>query len=220
MWSKSFWLFQACEDPLDIGGTLRWLAMAGIACAMTCSVGCGDDSKGSSNAGSPTPAAQPAQPAIPAEIETAAQKALGSEAEVLVHGDLARNGKQQAVVVNPLHKAGLGPVSGSLITRLTVIEDDGGQWKEILLCDEHLKNPSGFLGGAPIAAIPAWRLQYDQDPQRGLLLFFIPYDPSPTAHPVTVQVRWNEKAKRYQTFTNENFIGETQSLEEIHRQLQ
>ncbi len=194
---------------------MRWLAIAGMVCALGCAAGCGESGK-NATAGS----AAPAKPAIPADIQGAAQGVLGSEAKVLVYGDLAHNGKQQVLVVNELHKAGLGPVSGTLVTRTTILENDNGQWKQILLCDEHLKNPNGFLGGAPIAAVPAWKLQYDQDAQYGLLLFFMPYDPSPTAHPMTVQVRWNEKAKRYQTFTNGNFIGETPNIEEIHRQLQ
>ncbi len=196
---------------------MRWLAIAGMACALGCA-GCGGSSNGAS--GDRSAPVAPAKPAIPADIQDAAQGVLGSEAKVLVYGDLAHTGKQQVLVVNELHKAGLGPVSGTLVTRSTVLENDEGQWKQILLCDEHLKNPSGFLGGAPIAAVPAWKLQYDQDPQNGLLLFFMPYDPSPTAHPMTVQVRWNAKAKRYQTFSDGNFIGETPNIEEIHRHLQ
>jgi hypothetical protein len=191
---------------------LRWLALAGITCTL-CLSGCGSGAKNTASS------AAPSKPAIPDDIQNAAQSALGSEAEVLAYGDLAHDGKQEALVVNVLHKAGQGPVTGTLLTRAVIIENDGGKWKEILLCDEHLKNPNGFLGAAPIAAIPAWRLQFDQDPQHGLLLFFIPYDPSPTAHPMTVQVRWNEKNDRYQTYTNEGFVGEAQNLEEIHREL-
>src|SRR4029077_15273273 len=41
----------------------------------------------------PSPAkVEPAAPAIPAEVQSAAQTALGSEVEVLRYGDLAKNG--------------------------------------------------------------------------------------------------------------------------------
>lgn len=49
--------------------------------------------------------AAPAAPAIPQPIQDAAEGALGAETEVLVFGDLALNGKQQALAINRLKKA-------------------------------------------------------------------------------------------------------------------
>ena len=79
-----------------------------------------------------------------------------------------------------------------------MLENDGKQWKEILLCDEHLKNPNGFLGGTPTAGISQWRLQYEKNPTKGLLLFFTPYKQGPRCAHQTIEVRWNPEVKRYQ----------------------
>ena len=66
-----------------------------------------------------------------------------------------------------------------VLTRLAILESDGAKWKEVLLCDEHLKNSNGFLGGTPSGDVSAWRVQFEKDPQKGLLLFFIPYNQGP-----------------------------------------
>ncbi len=130
-------------------------------------------------------------------------------------------GRQQVLAINRIIKPPSEAVTGILLTRLAVLENDGGTWKEVLLCDEHLKNPSGFLGGTPTAAVTAWRLQYEKNPQKGLLLFFIPFQQGPTVRDQTIEVRWNPEVKRYQamdaTFTV--FVGEAPALEEIHRPL-
>ena len=41
-------------------------------------------------------------------------------------------------------------------------------------CDEHLKNAKGFLGLTPLSPVAGWRIQYEQDPVRGLQLYFTP----------------------------------------------
>ena len=37
------------------------------------------------------------------------------------------------------------------ITRAAILEKNNGKWSEVLRCDEHLKNPNGYLGGSPAA---------------------------------------------------------------------
>src|SRR5713226_1848791 len=108
---------------------------------------------------------KPAAPAIPAEISSVAQSVLGSEAEVMVYGDLARTGQQQVLVINRLARAPTGTVPGNLVTRVVVAEQSGGKWKEVLRCDEHLKNPEGFLGGTLIAPVTGRRSACDGTPR-------------------------------------------------------
>lgn len=165
--------------------------------------------------------AKPAESAVPAEIAGVAQSVLGSEAEVLTYGDLARTGRQQALVVNRLPKTPAGMVPGTLVTRAVVTENDGGKWKEVLRCDEYLKNPSGFLGGTPIAPVTGWRLQYEQSAEKGLLLYFSPLEMHGSGHPPTIGVRWNPKVSRYQSLDRnfEQFLAELPSLENINSHL-
>jgi hypothetical protein len=165
--------------------------------------------------------AKPPAPAAPPEIEAVAKSVLGSEAEVLVLGDLAHTGRQQVLVVNRLAKTPTGIVPGTLVTRAVVVENDGGKWKEIFRCDEHLKNPNGFLGATPIAPVNGWRLQYEQSAEKGLLLFFTPLAQPGGGHIPTIGVRWNPQAKRYQSLDRnfEHFLGELASLEKFHSSL-
>ncbi len=167
-----------------------------------------------SNPTAETPA-QPAVPSTPADIQQVAESSLGSEAEVLVYGDLALNGKQQILVINRIKKTPETKVPGTLVTRVVVVENDGGTWKQVLLCDEHLKNPSGYLAATPVAPVSGWRLQYEQHPDSGLVMYFTPLDKPAGGYVQTIGVKWNPNAKRYQSLdrTYEQFLGETNSLE-------
>ena len=167
-----------------------------------------------SNQTAETPA-QPAAPAIPADVQQVAETSLGSEAEVLVYGDLALNGKKQILEINRIKKTPETKVPGILVTRLAVVEDDGGTWKQVLLCDEHLKNPSGYLAATPIAPVSGWRLQYEQHPDSGLVMYFTPLDKPAGGYVQTIGVKWNPKVKRYQSLDRnyEQFLGENNSLE-------
>jgi hypothetical protein len=115
--------------------------------------------------------------------------------------------------------------SAILVTRAAVLENNDGKWSEILLCDEHLKNPRGYLGGSPAGRISGWRLEYSQDPKAGLQMKFAQAESSNRAngnaehglepkHP-TFEVRWNRRVKRYQTFdqSHERYLSEVPSLE-------
>ncbi|MGB8541605.1 MAG: hypothetical protein WCD49_08205 [Candidatus Acidiferrales bacterium] len=160
----------------------------------------------------PAAPAAPAKPAIPAEIQKAAELALGSETEVLAYGDLSKSGAQQILAINRLKAPPPGvSAEGILLTRAVILENEGTSWKQIFLCDEHLKNTKGFLGGTPLAPVNGWRLQYEQH-DKGLEMYFTPLM-SPKGeggHVLPVGIRWNPKVKRYQSLdrTFENFLGE------------
>ncbi len=167
------------------------------------------------------PVEQPAQPtvaaapAVPAEIEAAAQTALGSEVEVLVFGDLAKTGNQQFLAINRLKKTPTGIAPGILFTRAVIVENEGGKWTELLRCDEHLKNTKGYLGLTPLDPVNAWRLQYEQDNEKGLQLYFTPLKAPGTSHVLPIGVRWNRETKRYQSLDRnfEKFLLELPSLQ-------
>jgi hypothetical protein len=157
-----------------------------------------------------------------------AEAALGKQAEILVRGDLALNGREQLLVVNRASKqvaGGGGANSPILVTRAAVLEQNDGKWSEVLLCDEHLKNPSGYLGGSPSGRATGWRLEYTQDAKEGLEMKFTPAerfsavdanaDQSSEQKYRAFDVRWNRNAKRYQSFdqSHERYLSEVPSLE-------
>ena len=161
-------------------------------------------------------ATTPAAPAIPPDVQKAAELALGSETEVLAFGDLSKTGPQQVLAVNRLKAIPPGVAAGTVVTRAVIIENDGNTWKQIFLCDEHLKNTKGFLGGSPLAPVNGWRLQFEQH-EKGLEMYFTPIA-SPKGeggHVLPVGIRWNPKVKRYQSLdrTFENFLGELPTLD-------
>ncbi len=170
-------------------------------------------------------AAQPAAPQpppIPQPIQDAANGALGEETEVLVFGDLALSGTQQVLAINRLKKSAAHDMPGTSVSRAVVIENDDNRWKQIFLCDEHLKNPKGFLEGAPVAPVTGWRLQYEQHPDTGLVMYFTPVEKPAAGYITTTGVRWNPKFKRYQSLdrTFQTFLGETPELETPRMELQ
>jgi hypothetical protein len=168
----------------------------------------------SAAADSATPGA-PAKLVVPDEIQKAAETALGSDTVVLLYGDLAKNGSRQILAVNRAKATPQMTMPGTVITRGVILENIGGTWKEILRCDEHLENPKGFLGNIPLAPVNGWRLQYEQDNDKGLLLYFTPAANPKGARMLPVEVRWNPKAKRYQSMDRnfENFLYELPALE-------
>ena len=174
----------------------------------------GDKPAQSGPASAATPGT-PATPEVPDEIQKAAETALGSETEVLLYGDLAKNGARQILAVNRAKSTPQMTMPGTVITRGVILENTGGTWKEILRCDEHLENPKGFLGNIPLAPVNGWRLQYEQDNDKGLLLYFTPAADPRGARMLPVEVRWNTKAKRYQSMDRnfQNFLYELPALE-------
>ena len=175
----------------------------------------GDKAAQNNAAGASAAPGASATPAVPDEIQKAAETALGSDTEVLVYGDLAKNGSRQILAVNRMKGTPQVAMPGTVITRGVVLENIGGTWKEILRCDEHLENPKGFLGNIPLAPVNGWRLQYEQDNDKGLLLYFTPAANPKGARALPVEVRWNAKVKRYQSMDRnfENFLYELPALE-------
>jgi hypothetical protein len=179
--------------------------------------GCGADA--------PKPAAQaetkPAEPAVPDEIQLAAKALLGSESQVLAFGDLAKNGKQEFLAANIVPKTPTNNLPGTIVTRVVVAENTDGKWAEVLRCDEHLKNEKGFLGLTPLAPVTGWRLQYEQNDEKGLQLYFTPLKGTTDSHVLPIGVRWNPATKRYQSLdrTYEHFLLESPSMQDARSML-
>ncbi|HJZ94920.1 MAG TPA: hypothetical protein VKE70_00305, partial [Candidatus Solibacter sp.] len=130
-------------------------------------------------------------------------------------GDLAKTGSQQFLAANVVPKTPKNNnIAGTIITRAVVGENENGKWTEIFRCDEHLKNAKGFLANTPINGVTGWRIQYEQDPVRGLQLYLTPLASAADPHVLPIGVRWNSKVKRYQTLdrTYEHFLNESPTL--------
>ena len=172
--------------------------------------GCGADA--------PKPAAEtkPAEPVVPEEIQLAAASLLGSESQVLAFGDLAKNGKQEFLAANVVPKTPTNNLPGTIVTRAVVVENSDGQWTEVLRCDEHLKNQKGYLGLTPLAPITGWRVQYEQNDEKGLQLYFTPLKGTTDSHVLPIGVRWNPQTKRYQSLdrTYEHFLSESPTMQD------
>jgi len=166
-------------------------------------------------------AAKPAEPAVPPEIQAAAEALLGSESKVLVFGDLAKTGKQQLLVANIVPKTPKENITGTIVTRVVIAENDDGMWTEIFRGDEHLKNAKGYMGMTPIEPVSGWRVQYEQDPVLGLTLYLTAVKGMDDRHVLPIGVRWNPKTKRYQSLdrTYEQFLGESPTLTTPRSQL-
>lgn len=169
-------------------------------------------------------AAPPAAPGAVPETQQVAEAVLGKQAEVVARGDLARNGSEQLLVVNRFEKNARGDVvpgnsTAIFVTRAVIAEKDDGKWAEVLRCDEHLKNPRGYLGGSPAAPVTGWRLEFTPDTDQGLELRFTPagaHEQLPSeAGGRTIAVRWNTRAKRYQSLdqSHKGYLGEVPTLE-------
>ncbi len=184
-------------------------------------------SAGCNNAKPVSPAAERA-PKEAAETQGMAEAALGKQAEVLAHGDLAGNGLEQILAVNRIANTQLGARSTGnpaeiLIRRASVLEKSGGKWSEVLRCDERLKNPNGYLAGTPAARVSAWLLEYNLDAAQGLGMKFTPAGSDADAtgsspgesQEKTLVVRWNKNTKRYQSLdqSQERYLNEVPTLE-------
>ena len=188
--------------------TIRRRAALGILAACFL-VGCSD-----APAEKPAAETKPAAPAVPEDIQSAADSLLGKETTVLLFGELTKDGKQEFLAANVVPKSSKNNLPGTIVTRAVLAENDNGQWMEILRCDEHLKNAKGFLPGTPIGGVTGWRLAYEQDPEKGLALYFTPLKGAVDTHTLPIGVRWNPDTKRYQSLDRsyEHFLLESPSL--------
>lgn len=186
------------------------------------SAGCGSEQpKPKAEPAAEAKPAPPPAPAIPDDIQDAAKTLLGSDATVLLVGDLAKNGKKQFLAANVVPKTPKNNVPGTVVTRAVVAEEDGGKWTELLHCDEHLKNQKGFLGATPLDSITGWKLQYEQNAEKGLQLYFIPLKVNGDTHVLPIGVRWNPATKRYQSLdpSYEHFLKESSTLQNVRSTL-
>lgn len=199
---------------------MRTSKMARIASLLCCAaawatVGCGTNKSGAGPAsGEPAAAAKPEAPATPPEM-LAAKALMGNEVQVLAFGDLARTGKRQFLAANVVPKTPTHNIPGTIVTRAAVVEESGGKWNQVLVCEGHLQNTKGYLGMTPIAAVDAWKLQYEQDPLKGLILYFTPMRGEEIQHVLPIGVQWNPETKRYQSLDSsfQHFLIESQSLD-------
>jgi hypothetical protein len=209
------------KEGHGIGAARRWriplnfsLSLLSLAIFLG---GCGAD------APKPAPQAEtkPAEPAVPEDIQLAAKALLGSESQVLAFGDLAKNGKQEFLAADVVPKTPTNNLPGTIVTRVVVAENTDGQWAELLRCDEHLKNQKGFLGLTPLVPVTGWRLQYEQNGEKGLQLYFTPLKGAIDTHVLPIGVRWNPATKRYQSLdrTYEHFLLESPSMQDARSTL-
>jgi hypothetical protein len=185
-------------------------ACIGLLVIAACLQGCSSEA--------PKPAAdttKPAEPAIPEDVQDAAKVMLGSDAQVLLYGDLAKTGKQQVLVANVVPNTPKSVVAGTVVTRAVVAENDDGKWVELLRCDEYLKNSKGFLALTPLVAVTGWKLQYENGPTEGMSLYFTPIKAGASERTLPIAVRWNPATKRYQSMDSSytNFLLEGASLD-------
>ena len=188
------------------------IAAASLSLAAMLLTSCGDDP-------APKPAAEepakPAQPAVPEEMQSAAQNLLGKETQVLVFGDLAKTGKQQFLAANVVPKTPKNDIPGTIVTRAVIAEETDGKWSELLRCDEYLKNAKGYLALTPLSAVSGWKVQYEQDPVKGIQLYFTPVKLGSDKHVLPIGIAWNPATKRYQSLdmTYEHFLLEKANLD-------
>jgi hypothetical protein len=192
---------------------MRTIFIAALMCVLIMCSACASEPP----AKAPETAQKPPEPAAPPELQNAAKAVLGEGAEVVIHGDLAKAGDQQVLVINRINKTPANTVPGILLTRAAILSQQNGKWMELLHVDEHLKNTNGFLAATPVAPVTGWRMQYEQNAERGLQLYFTPLQQPAGGTLQTIGVRWNPKVKRYQSLDRayEHFLGETPTLETI-----
>jgi hypothetical protein len=157
-----------------------------------------------------------AEPAVPEEMQDAARALLGSEAQVLLFGDLAKTGKQEVLVANVVPNTPKSVIAGTVVTRAVVAEkQEGGKWVELMRADEYLKNEKGFLGQTPLQPVTGWKLQYEQSAEKGMTIYFTPVKAGSNERTLPIAVAWNPATKRYQSMDRsyEHFLSEAPSLE-------
>src|SRR5580704_5433931 len=188
------------------------MAASSLAFVALLGAGCGDEPTPKSSAEEP---AKPAAPTVPENIQDAAQSLLGKETQVLIFGDLAKTGKQQFLAANVVPKTPKNDIPGTIVTRAVLAEETDGKWSELLRCDEYLKNAKGYLALTPLAAVAGWKVQYDQDPVKGIQLYFTPIKGPTDPHVLPIGIAWNPATKRYQSLdlTYEHFLMEKPSLD-------
>ncbi len=194
----------------------RRVCLGMVAAALTLAsllvIGCGDEPARKPAAEEP---AKPAAPAVPEDMQAAALNLLGKETQVLVFGDLAKTGAQQFLAANVVPKTPKNDIPGTIVTRAVLAEEVDGKWSELLRCDEYLKNAKGYLALTPLSAVAGWKVQFEQDPVKGIQLYFTPIKGPADPHVLPIGIAWNPATKRYQSLdmTYQHFLMEKPSLD-------
>jgi len=177
-------------------------------------VGCGSNPPATQEKPAEQAQAKPPEPQVPADVQSAADALLGTGATVLAFGDLAKTGNQQFLAANVIPKSTKNAIPGTIVTRAVIGQETDGKWEEIFRADEHLKNGKGYLSLTPFEAVTGWRLQYEQDPEKGLQIYITPVKGTEDPHVLPIGIRWNPKVKRYQSLDRsyEHFLPEAPSL--------
>ena len=194
------------ERTLRLEASKRWVALLGVILL----AGCSAPEKPAPQKAPPAPA-----PQFPAEVQAAAEAALGAEVTILEHGDLSLSGQPQILAASLLKTTPKGVAPGILFSRLVVLGKEKDKWKELLICTGHLQNPAGYLGGTPLTAIQGWRLQKEISKSKGLVMYFTPIHQPASGTVRAISVVWNPKVKRFQSldYNYENFLTEVKSIE-------
>lgn len=199
-------------------GPWGWFGVALAVSALSVAAsGCGSETPKASE----EVAKKPAEPAVPEEFQSAASAVLGSDAQVLLYGDLAKNGRQQVLAANVVPNTPKSVVAGTVITRAVIAEDDDGRWVELMRADEHLKNQRGYLALTPLTPVSGWKLQYESNPDQGMSLYFTPLKAGSSERTLPIAVRWNPANKRYQSMdpSYQHFLNEASALQNPRSQL-
>jgi hypothetical protein len=158
---------------------------------------------------------KPAEVVVPEEYQGAARVLLGSDAQVLLFGDLAKTGTKEVLAANVLPNTPKSVIAGTVVTRAVVAENQDGNWVELVRCDEYLKNSKGYLGLTPLLPVTGWKLQYEDAPDKGMTLYFTPVKTGSSERTLPIAVKWNPATKRYQSMdaSYQRFLGEAPTLE-------
>jgi hypothetical protein len=169
----------------------------------------------SSQPSSATAEKKPTEPVVPEEYQDAAHALLGGDAQVLLFGDLAKNGKKQLLAANVLPNTPKSVIAGTVVTRAVIAEDQDGKWVELMRCDEYLKNTKGYLGLTPLIPVTGWKLQYEESPDKGATMYFTPVKTETNRRTLPIAVKWNPATKRYQSMdaSYQTFLSEAPTLE-------
>jgi hypothetical protein len=161
-----------------------------------------------------TAAEKPAAPAIPQDVQDAAASLLGSDAQVLLYGDLAKSGVQQMLAANVVPNTPKSTVAGTVVTRAVIAENKDGKWTELFRADEYLKNSKGYLALTPLQAVNGWKLQYENSPEKGMALYFTPIQQGNSEKTMPIAVKWNPATERYQSMnlSDQKFLNEAPAL--------
>jgi hypothetical protein len=164
----------------------------------------------------PTPEAakKAAEPAITQDVQDAATALLGSDTQVLLYGDLAKNGQKQMLAANVVPNTPKSTVAGTVVTRAIIAENVDGKWTELFRADEYLKNQKGYLALTPLQAVTGWKLQYENSEDKGMSLYFTPVQQGASQKTLPIAVRWNAAQKRYQSMdlSYQHFLNESPSI--------